>query len=93
MTIKFEELDGFYAVGRKGTLLGRKAEVILREIEDQDRWHTYGWTVVRFEDNGELMGFDWARGSTEYQEVDEPEEVDLYPVEPYQKTAYRRAQA
>ena len=62
-------------------------EVLEKDIVDQGRWSTY-YRVV-FRKDGELWAFDWERGSTENQDVEQPKTVDCFQVEAVQVTTYK----
>lgn len=59
------------------------------EIEDQDRWSTFYSQVLQHQETGHFWLAQWARGSTEQQDV-EPN-LSLTLVEPVQvmRTEYR----
>lgn len=50
-------------------------EVSAETIVDQDRWFTYFEQVVKHTPAGEYWRLSYARGSTEYQEMEKDDEM------------------
>lgn len=84
MTLTADQVDELTYGGLEGFKLLEKS------IFTQTRWSTYYRFI--FEHAGRLYGFDVERGSTENQDVDQPNEYECFEAEAYQKTAYRKVE-
>lgn len=66
-------------------------EVVANQRQGNSRWHEQRLLVLKSE--GRLLGFEYEDGLTEYQEGtcwdDEPDELELFQVEPFEFTETR----
>lgn len=89
-----EELTALIKENGAPSYLGAKIgpyTVIAVDELSTGRWTRWDLVVLRGP-LGSLWGFELESGLTEYQEMEEPEDIEVFPVEAYATIGYRRAQ-